>query len=65
MKEEIRILAGAHTTTPRMFERLQGLRRAVYDSHDYQEGISAFLEKREPQFTGECVPAIGRGHDLT
>src|SRR5206468_3137884 len=37
MKEEIRILAGAHATTPRMFERLQGLRRTVYDSRDYQE----------------------------
>jgi len=53
MKEEMRVLASAHAMTPRMFERIQGLRRIVYDSHDYQEGIRAFLEKRTAEFTGE------------
>ena len=53
MKEELRILSMAHSLSPRAFERIQGLRRIVYDSQDYREGIRAFLEKRKPHFTGE------------
>ena len=52
-KEQFRILSGAYPITPETFERIQGLRRRVYDSHDYEEGIHAFLEKRSPKFTGE------------
>lgn len=53
MKEQLRILAGAHTMSPHDFERIQGLRRIVYNSKDYSEGIRAFKEKRRATFTGE------------
>jgi methylmalonyl-CoA decarboxylase len=53
MKEELRLLAGAHPMSPLGFERIQGLRRVVYDSTDYLEGLAAFKEKRKPVYRGE------------
>ena len=53
VKEQLRILGNAHPLSPETFERIQGLRQFVFDSHDYAEGTTAILEKRKPVFTGE------------
>lgn len=52
IKEQLRILASSQSITPMMAERIQGLRRVVYDSQDYKEGLVAFMEKRPPDFRG-------------
>jgi methylmalonyl-CoA decarboxylase len=54
LKEQLRMLGGAHPLPPETFERLQGLRRRVYDSADYREGLVAFREKRPANFTGQA-----------
>ena len=53
LKEELRLLSASHNLSPETFERVQALRRQVYDSDDYQEGIRAFMEKRTPDFKGK------------
>lgn len=53
IKEQLRILGDSYSISPATFERIQGLRRMVYDSKDYLEGKRAFQEKRKPIFTGE------------
>ena len=53
IKEQLRILGNSHPISPETFERIQGLRRKVYDSKDYIEGKRAFQEKRNPVFIGE------------
>ena len=53
LKEELRILAEAHSLTPESFEKTQALRRRLYHSKDYKEGIAAFFEKRPAAFKGK------------
>lgn len=53
LKEELRLLSISHNLGPETFERVQAMRRQVYDSADYQEGIVAFLERRSPLFEGK------------
>jgi len=53
MKEEIHVLLQAQPLTTEVFERIQAVRRRIYDSDDYQEGIRSFFEKRKPAFQGK------------
>lgn len=52
VKEQLRILTDFIPIPAQIFERLQDMRRLVYESDDYREGIRAFNEKRRPHFTG-------------
>lgn len=53
IKEQFRMLTNAHPITPNAFEYIESLRRKVYCSDDYKEGINSFKEKRRPNFKGK------------
>jgi methylmalonyl-CoA decarboxylase len=53
LKEQLRVLSESTPLNPNTFERIQSLRRQIYDSADYQEGIRSFFERRPPQFHGK------------
>ena len=52
IKEQLRVLTDFQPIAAQVYERIQGLRREVYDSSDYLEGLEAFAEKRKPMFEG-------------
>jgi methylmalonyl-CoA decarboxylase len=54
IKEQFHYLSETGVAMPPvLFERISGLRRKVYNSHDYTEGIRSFKEKRKPVYRGE------------
>ena len=53
IKEQFHYLSETCVSMPPvLFEKISGLRRKVYDSNDYLEGIRAFKEKRKPTYLG-------------
>jgi methylmalonyl-CoA decarboxylase len=54
IKEQFHCLSEAAVAMPPvLFERISGLRRTVYDSRDYAEGLQSFKEKRKPRYIGK------------
>ena len=52
MKEMMNVLLGARDMSASEFERLEELRKEVYNSSDYAEGLDAIRNKRPPKFSG-------------
>lgn len=52
IKQELRLLTRGTPLAAETFEEIQSLRRRVWGSEDYREGLRAFREKRPPRFPG-------------
>lgn len=53
LKMQFRALLKGQMLSAETFERIQEMRREVYESRDYLEGLAAFREKRPAVFLGE------------
>jgi methylmalonyl-CoA decarboxylase len=51
-KQQLPLLCRGHGLDAETFEHIQKLRRSVYRSEDYLEGLRAFKEKRQPVCVG-------------
>ena len=50
LRLEMQKLTDGLSMKPDDYEEIQGMRRTVYRSDDFKEGVRAFFEKRTPQF---------------
>lgn len=53
LKAEMRNLTRGPALAAEDFEDVQALRQEAFRSHDFQEGIAAFFQKRDPVFRGD------------